>query len=90
MAEDLKHLRASRKAYQSHHDQKTDELLDSSEALDDSQIAVLCTSLEKLSHKGETLRELDVKIAEVIDNPDEVETEAYEAQDIQDTILERT
>ena len=58
MAEDLKRLRASRKAYRSHLTKlyrKTDELLDSSEALDDSQLAALCTSLEKLLRKGETL-----------------------------------
>ena len=76
MAEDLKHLRASRKAYRSHLTklyQRTDKFLDSSKALDDSQIVALCTSLEKLSRKGGTLRELDVKIAKAIENPDEVD-----------------
>ena len=93
MADDLKRLRASRNAYRSHLtklSQKVDELLDSSEALNDSQIAALCTSLEKLSRKGETLRELDIKITQAIEDPDEVETEVYEAEEIQDTILERT
>ena len=70
--------------------QKVEELLESSEQLNESQTASLSTLVQKLSCKGEILQELDAKISEAIENPEELETEVFKAKDIQDTILEKT
>ena len=46
--------------------------------------------LHVLPHVSVERRTCDVTCNRSIENPDEVETEVYEAEDIQDTILERT
>ena len=61
-----------------------------SEALDSSWINALGPSLQKLSHKQGTLLELDIKILKVIKDPDKLDIKVYEAEEIQDTIMERT
>ena len=83
--EALKRLRASFTAYQSHLTklyQKVKELLESSEPLNESQTTSLSTVVQKFSCKGETLRELDAKISETTENPEEFDTEVFEADDI--------
>jgi len=60
------------------------------EALDSSRINALGPSLQKLSHKQRALQELDIKILKVIEDPDKLEIKVYEAEEIQDTIMERT
>ena len=66
-----------------------DEITESSEPLNDSQRATLSTSLEKLTRKRDILRELDEKISVLIVEPEELEKDVYEADEIQDTIIER-
>jgi len=89
--ENLPRYQASRKAHRSHLTRtysKLREILETEEELSDSQLATLNTALDKLERKRLVLLELDEKIAEAIQEPDELESEVLEAEDIQDSIYE--
>ena len=62
--------------------------MESEEAPNDAQLATLNTTLEKLQRKSLVLQDLDSKIADAIQTPEELETEVFEAEEIQDDILE--
>jgi len=51
-------------------------------------VATLNTTLEKLQWKSLVLQDLDSKIADVIQTPEELETKVFEAKEIQNDILE--
>ena len=90
--ENLRRWQSSRKAYRAHltklHRTVT-EIMDSSEAIDDSKLDSLSTSVEKLQRKVKAIGELDTKIAGEIQNSEELERDVYEAIELQDGITER-
>ena len=84
---------ASRKAYRSHVTclfHKMEELITKSShlTLEESELTTLNNCLEQLKHKRKILAELDTKISETITNPDGLETEIFQAEELQDSILE--
>ena len=90
--ENLRRWQSSRKAYRAHltklHRTVT-EIMDSSEAIDDSKLDSLSTSVKKLQRKAKAIGELDTKIAGEIQNSEELERDVYEAIELQDGITER-
>ena len=62
--------------------------METEEELSDSQLAMLNTALDKFEWKRLVLLELDGKISEAIQEPDELESEVLEAEDTHDSIYE--
>ena len=60
--------------------------MDSSEAPDDSALDSLSNSIEKFQQKARIIGELDAKI---LQDPDEIEGDVYEAIELQDGISDR-
>ena len=90
--ESLQRWKSSRKAYRTHltklHRTVT-EIMDSSEAPNESQLDSLSTSIEKLQHKAKAIGELDTKIAGELQDAEELERDVLEAIELQDGITER-
>ena len=90
--EELKKLRASRRAHRSHLKKtltSVTEVLekDSSELLTDLQAITLTTTLEGLQRRKEILTNLDRKT--VLIEQEELETDIYECEEIQTNIVEK-
>ena len=63
--------------------------MDSSEALNESQLDTLSTSIEKLQRKAKAIGELDTTIAGELQDAEELERDVLEAIELQDGITER-
>ena len=90
MAEDLTHLQASRKAYKSHVTRlfhKIDSSLDTE--VDDYTITTLRTAIEQLNSKKTKITELDVRIAAVITDSEELTEAMTEAGELEDSITDK-
>ena len=88
--EELARLQASRKGYKSHVtrlNHKIDELLASE--FDELAITSLNTAIEQLNRKKEKLSQLDQRVAELIESPDDLEEAIFEAEEMQDSILDK-
>ena len=55
----------------------------------DTQVATLTSSLEQLTQKKEIFQQLHTQLAETIQTSDDLETEILEAEEIQDSILDK-
>ena len=89
--ENLPCHQASHKAHCSHLTRtywKLQEILETEEEFSDSQLATLNTVLDKFEQKRLVLLELDWKISEAIQEPDELQSEVLEAEDTQNRIYE--
>ena len=89
--ESLQCYQSSHKAHRSHLTRaysKVKDIMESEEAQNESQLATLNTALEKLQRKKQVLQDLDRKISEAIQDPEELEGDVLEAEEIQDSILE--
>ena len=90
MAEDLTRLQASRKAYKSHVTRlfhKIDSSLDTE--VDDYTITTLRTAIEQLNSKKTKITELDVRIAAVITDSEELTEAMTEAGELEDSITDK-
>ena len=88
--EKLTRLQASRKGYKSHVSRinnKIDELL--SNECDEFSIAYLTTTVEQLNRKKETLLQVDVRISELIESPEDIESAIFKAEETKDAILDK-
>ena len=88
--EELTRLQASRKGYKSHVtriNNKIDELLFNE--CDEFTIASLTTAVEQLNRKKETLSQIDTRITELTESPDDLESVVFEAEETKDAILDK-
>ena len=72
--EDLARLQASRKGYKSHVTRlynKVDEILSSE--LNEFSVTSLTTAIEQLNKKKETLAQIDGRVTELIESPEDLE-----------------
>ena len=90
MREELTRLQASRKAFKGHvtrlHN-KIDELM--AKNFDGYTIASLTATIEQIKKKGERITQMDEKIATLISNASELETAVFDAEEIQDEIVDK-
>ena len=90
MTEALPKHRASRAGFRAHLRkllEKAATLMDE-EMPSEVEIVSLKNTLEQLARKRDKLKDLDEKIAALLEEPDEIEKEAFETEDIQDSIDE--
>lgn len=85
-------LRASRKAHRSHLTQifgKIEEILQSDAIPNKKQTATLKTSLQQIEAKRATVEELDSRISDTIQDPEALESEILDTEDIQFNVAEK-
>ena len=90
--EEASRLRASRKAHRSHLTQifgKIEEILQSDAIPNEKQTATLKTSLQQIEAKRATVEELDSRISDTIQDPEALESEILDAEDIQFNVAEK-
>ena len=90
MTEALPKHRASRAGFRAHLTkllEKAATLMDK-EMPSEVEIISLKNTLEQSARKREKLKDLDERIAALLEEPDEIEKEAFETEDIQDSIDE--
>ena len=90
--EEISRLKASRKAHRAHLTRifgKIDEILQSDAIPNEKQTATLRTSLEQIEAKKATVEELDARIIERIQDPDGLESEILDAEEIQYNAAEK-
>ena len=90
--EEISRLRASRKAHRAHLTQifgKIDDILQSNAIPNEKPTAILKTSMEQIETKKATVEELDSRISETIQDPDALETEILDTEEIQYNIAEK-
>ena len=90
--EEISRLKASRKAHRAHLTRifgKIDEILQSDAIPNEKQTATLRTSLEQIEAKKATVEELDSRIIERIQDPDGLESEILDAEEIQYNAAEK-
>ena len=88
--EELAQLQASRKGYKSHVtrlNHKMDELLASE--FDKLTFTSLNTAIKQLNRKKEKLSQIDQRVAELIESPEDLEEAIFEAEEMQDSILDK-
>ena len=88
--EELTRLQASCKAVKGHITRlhyKMDELLTGD--FDDYTISSLTTAIEQIKKKGDRIAQMDERIAVLTDNATELESAMYEAEALQDEIVEK-
>ena len=88
--EELTRLQASRKAVKGHIMRlhyKMDELLTGD--FDDYTISSLTTAIEQIKKKGDRIAQMDERIAVLTDDATELESTMYEAEALQDEIVEK-
>ena len=88
--EELHRLHASRKAFKGHITRlhhKMDELM--SEDFDDYTISSLTTTIEQIKVKGDKVTQMDEKIAVLINDATDLESTMYEAEALQDEIVDK-
>ena len=91
--EELKQLRASRRAHRSHLTKTLTSVTkvlerDSSEPLPELKVISLTTTLEGLQRRKDILLNLDSKIAMLIKEEEELETDIFECEELQSNIAE--
>lgn len=85
-------LKASRKAYRSHLTRlfkKVDDILEKDTPITDVQAATLTSSLEQLTQKKDIFQQLHTQLTETMQTPDDLENEILEAEEIQDSIIDK-
>ena len=90
--EEASRLRASRKAHRSHLTRifgKIEEILQSDAIPNEKQTATLKTSLQQIGAKRATVEELDSRISDTIQDPEALESEILDAEDIQFNVAEK-
>ena len=92
--EEISRLRASRKVHRAHLTRifgKIDDILQSDAIPNEKQTAILKTSMEQIETKKATVEELDSRISysETIQDPDVLETEILDTEEIQYNIAEK-
>ena len=90
--EEISRLKASRKAHRAYLTRifgKIDEILQSDAIPNEKQTATLRTSLEQIEAKKATVEELDSRIIERIHDPDGLESEILDAEEIQYNAAEK-
>ena len=88
--EELARLQASRKGYKSHVTRlynKVDEILSSE--LNEFSVTSLTTAIEQLNKKKETLSQIDRRVTELIESPEDLEEAIFDAEETQDTIVDK-
>ena len=88
--EELTRLQTSRKAVKGHITRlhyKMDELLTGD--FDDYTISSLTTAIEQIKKKGDRIAQIDERIAVLTDDATELESAMYEAEALQDEIVEK-
>ena len=92
MEDTISHLRASRKAYRAHLTRvfgKIAAILDSDEPPNKRETSTLQTSLEQVEAKKVTVAELDAKILATIKDPDALETEIMDSEEVMFNVAEK-
>ena len=92
MTMEVSHLRASRRAHRAHLTRvfgKIDAILESNDAPDERNTATLQTSLEQLEAKKCTIAELDTKIVATIEDPEALESEILDSEEIMFNVAEK-
>ena len=92
MEDSISHLRASRKAHRAHLTRvfgKIAAILDSDEPPNERETATLQTSLEQVEAKKVTVAELDAKILATIKDPDALETEIMDSEEVMFNVAEK-
>ena len=90
--EEISRLKASQKAHRAHLTQifgRIDDILQSNAIPDEKQTATLRTSLEQVEMKKATVEELDMRISEAIQDPEVLESEILDAEEVQYNITEK-
>ena len=90
MTEALPKHRASRAGFRAHLTkllEKAATLMDK-EMPSEVELVSLKNTLEQLARKRDKLKDLDERIAALLEEPDEIEKESFETEDIQDSIDE--
>ena len=88
--EEQQHLVASRRAHRAHLTKITKKIIELQDGeIDDAHTATRRSCLEQLQRKRQILTELDNKIFGLIEDPDNLETDILEAEDIQSLISEK-
>ena len=90
--EELRRFKASRKGYRTHVTRtlsKITTLTESSEPITPDQIVTLKTWLDQLAQKRTVLEDLDTKIANTIEDKDELADEICEVEEYKIVLLER-
>ena len=90
--ERLQRAKGSRKAYRSHFTRiyrKIEDIFEADTPMTDSQISTLTSALEQLNQKKTQISQLDVQIAESIENAEDLETEILQAEEVQGKLLDR-
>ena len=90
MTESLPKHRASRAGFRAHLTkllEKASTLMDK-EMPSEVELVSLKNILEQLARKKDIFKDLDERIAALLEEPDEIENEAFETEDIQDSIDE--
>ena len=88
--EELAQLQASRKGYKSHVTwlyNKVNEILSSE--LNEFSITSLTTAIEQLNKKKETLSQIDRRVTELIESPEDLKEAIFDAEETQDTIVDK-
>ena len=83
--EEISRLRALQKAHCAHLTRifgRIKEILVSNAILDEKQTTTLTTSLKQIKTKKRTVKGLDTRISEAIQDPDALESEILEAEEI--------
>ena len=90
--EGLAKFQASRKAYRSHLTRIYHKIqeLDLTQPATEAIASKVSSYLDQLQRKAECIRQLDTKIASEISDPADLEQDVFEAEGIQDSIIEKS
>ena len=88
--EELPKLLASRRAHKAHLTKLRQKINDTAEGtIADNEIALLKSLVEQLKQKRQTLKELNDKIAVLLETPEELEAEILDAEELDSLIVEK-
>ena len=68
---------------------KIDDILQAKSPVTDSQIAILTIVLKQLNQKKTIITRLNSQITEAIETPEDLETEIFKAEGIQDELVDK-
>ena len=85
-------FQASRKAYRSHLTRIYHKIqeMDLTQPATEAFASQVSSYLDQLQRKAECIRQLDAKIASELSDPADLEQDVFEAEGIQDTIIEKS
>ena len=66
------------------------EELDFTQPSNKDTVSFVTSYIDQLQRKAETIRQLDSRISSEIQNAEDLEHEVFEAEEIQDTLIEKT